>query len=166
MQGPPSRWNKPSPIITTSLEYAPPPSPSDVPTAVSTLLGLTKQLQETLRLWSIRQASETQVSDAYILVGMQFNATVNAFARYHVDLSDLYGVPTELRAVLETCLGDDPSPRALEQYMAQIRNILYNLLQGLQAKQIPYRKAIDSQRFVDQQWVPTPADDYRKRTSR
>ena len=70
----------------TGVSYTPPSSPSDVPTAVSTLLGLTKQLQDVLRLWSVHQASEAQVSDAYILVGMQFNATVNAFARYHVDM--------------------------------------------------------------------------------
>lgn len=71
---------------TSSLHYTPPPSPSDVPTAVSTLLGLTKQLQEMLRLWSVRQASESQVSDAYILVGMQFSVTVNAFGRHHIDM--------------------------------------------------------------------------------
>lgn len=67
---------------------SPPPSTtsSDVPTAVSTLLGLTKQLQEVLRLWSKRQVNEGQVSDAFVLVGMQFNATVNAFSRHHIDM--------------------------------------------------------------------------------
>ncbi len=65
---------------------SPSPPPSDVPTAVSTLLGLTKQLQDVLRLWSEHAASENQVSDAFILVAMQFNATVNAFTRHHVDM--------------------------------------------------------------------------------
>ena len=66
---------------------SPSPPPSDVPTAVSTLLGLTKQLQDVLRLWSVHQASEAQVSDAYILVGMQFNATVNAFTRHSINMT-------------------------------------------------------------------------------
>ena len=65
---------------------SPSPPPSDVPTAVSTLLGLTKQLQDVLRLWSTIEASEAQVSDAFVLVGMQFNATVNAFSRHHIDM--------------------------------------------------------------------------------
>lgn len=65
---------------------SPSPTPSDVPTAVSTLLGLTKQLQDVLRLWSMRQADEGQVSDAFVLVGMQFNATVNAFSRHGIDM--------------------------------------------------------------------------------
>ncbi|KAI0796137.1 hypothetical protein C8Q75DRAFT_803179 [Abortiporus biennis] len=138
-----TRWNsKPSPIITT---YTAPPSPSDVPCAVQTLLGLTKQLQDMLRLWSLEQASETQVSDAYILVGMQFNATVNAFARHHIDMSDLFSIPTELRNVLENCLGEDPSPRVLDHYMPKVRAVIYKLLQGLQTKQSPYKKHVESQ---------------------
>ena len=63
-----------------------PPPPSDVPTAVSTLLGLTKQLQDVLRLWSLCEASEDQVSDAYLLVCMQFNATCSAFKRHGINL--------------------------------------------------------------------------------
>jgi hypothetical protein len=72
--------------MSPSPSPLPSPTPSDVPTAVSTLLGLTKQLQEVLRLWSTRQANEGQVSDAFVLVGMQFNATVNAFSRHHIDM--------------------------------------------------------------------------------
>lgn len=77
----------PSPLRFTSPSPSPSPPPSlpDVPTAVSTLLGLTKQLQDVLRLWSNEQASEEQVSDAFVLVGMQFNATVNAFSGHRID---------------------------------------------------------------------------------
>ncbi|THH32037.1 hypothetical protein EUX98_g2140 [Antrodiella citrinella] len=139
-------WQKSNPTVNTSLNYTPPSSPSDVPTAVSTLLGLTRQLQDVLRLWSLGQASESQVSDAYILVGMQFNATVNAFARYHVDLSDLFSVPAELRNTLEICLGEDPCQRTLDRYMPAVRAIVFTLLQGLQAKQGPYRKAVEGAR--------------------
>ena len=71
-----------------------PPPPSDVPTAVATLLGLTKQLQDVLRLWSVGQASEGQVSDAFVLVGMQFNATVTAFARHHIDMRSVPPSPS------------------------------------------------------------------------
>ncbi|KAI0072637.1 hypothetical protein K474DRAFT_1667579 [Panus rudis PR-1116 ss-1] len=164
-----ARWNKPSPIITTSIQYTPPPSPADVPTAVSTLLGLTKQLQEVLRLWSVHQATETQVSDAYILVGMQFNATVNAFARHHVDMSDLFSIPSELRSVLETCLGEEQSPRTLDRYMPQVRSVIYRLLQGLQSKQAPYRKSMETHQRGSgdsTRWTLSPVmEDFRRRNS-
>lgn len=60
--------------------------PGDVPGAVRSLLLSTKQLQEALRLWSIGQASETQVSDIYVQIGTQFNATIHAFAYHKIDL--------------------------------------------------------------------------------
>ncbi|KAK7687680.1 hypothetical protein QCA50_008896 [Cerrena zonata] len=162
-----ARWAKPSPIITSSLQYTPPPSPADVPTAVSTLLGLTKQLQEVLRLWSVHQATESQVSDAYILVGLQFNATVNAFARHNVDMSDLFSIPTELRTVLETCLGEEQSPRTLDKYMPEIRMVLYNLLQGLQSKQAPYRKSMEAHHRGAEaaRWTMSPVmEEFRRRS--
>ncbi|KAI0759332.1 hypothetical protein BC629DRAFT_1244203, partial [Irpex lacteus] len=109
--------------------------PSDVPTAVSTLLGLTKQLQDVLRLWSEHAASENQVSDAFILVAMQFNATVNAFTRHHVDMQDLLATPTELRSVLEECLGEEPSSLVFDHYIPRVRTVIFKLLQGLQRKQ-------------------------------
>jgi len=157
-------WNKSSPIITTQSHRPHPPSPSsspkpsDVPTAVQTLLGLTKQLQEVLRLWSIRQASEGQVSDAFVLVGMQFNVTVNAFTRHSIDMRDLLSIPDELRAVLEACLGEDPSPRILERYMPKVRTVLYRLLQGLQRKQAPYWRAVEGAR-----WIVPSVEEYTRR---
>ncbi|TCD69111.1 hypothetical protein EIP91_008753 [Steccherinum ochraceum] len=163
------QWGKSRPVVNTGMNYTPPSSPSDVPTAVSTLLGLTKQLQEMLRHWSMGQASESQVSDAYILVGMQFNATVNAFARYHVDMSDLFYIPTELRNTLELCLGEDPCQRTLDRYMPAVRAILYALLQGLQSKQIPYRKAVDSSRphsSGSSTYARSPVDDHNLREFR
>lgn len=75
-----------SPTLS-SPSPSPSPPPSDVPTAVATLLGLTRQLQDVLRLWSDAAAGENQVSDAFVLVGMQFNATVNAFSRHRIDMS-------------------------------------------------------------------------------
>lgn len=129
--------------------------PGDVPTAVHALLLSTKQLQESLRLWSINQATETQVSDVYVQIGTQFNTTIHAFAYHKIDLrlansspstnrpshycgfyfSDIHSIPTDLRTVLEQCLAEDPSPQALAMYMPEVRRVLYKLLKGLQAKQ-------------------------------
>ncbi|PBK91757.1 hypothetical protein ARMGADRAFT_931676 [Armillaria gallica] len=109
--------------------------PGDVPTAVHALLLSTKQLQESLRLWSINQATETQVSDVYVQIGTQFNTTIHAFAYHKIDLSDIHSIPTDLRTVLEQCLAEDPSPQALALYMPEVRRVLYKLLKGLQAKQ-------------------------------
>jgi hypothetical protein len=160
--------------IQPTLRYAPSdaslrksasssPPPSDVPTAVATLLGLTRQLQDVLRLWADREASEAQVSDAFVLVAMQFNATVNAFTRLRIDMKsvsfsfffsgfeyqltdgvcrDLLSIPSELRAVLEDCLGQTPSPSAFAHYIPHVRTVLFHLLQGLQRKQAPYRRAL------------------------
>ncbi|THG98289.1 hypothetical protein EW026_g3879 [Hermanssonia centrifuga] len=154
-------WFKSSPLFTMQTavrsQYKPSsPPPSDVPTAVSTLLGLTKQLQDVLRLWSVYEASEAQVSDAFVLVGMQFNATVTAFNRHGIDMSDLSHIPTDLRSVLEQCLGKEPSQRVLSRYMPKVRTVLYHLLQGLQRKQAPYWKAVEGSRWV----VPDEFDRY------
>ncbi|KAI0689510.1 hypothetical protein BC835DRAFT_252399 [Cytidiella melzeri] len=141
---------------------SPSPSPSDVPTAVATLLGLTKQLQDVLRLWSEQQATEAQVSDAFVLVAMQFNATVNAFTRHHVDMKDLLSIPTELRTVLEECLGENPSHLVFDHYIPRVRIVLFRLLQGLQRKQAPYWKAVEDSRWE----VPQHMDDYNVRYHR
>lgn len=55
---------------------------------------------------------------------------------------DLHQIPTRLRAVLETCLGEDPCPAALEMYQPRIRQQLYELLQGLKGKQGAWRSAV------------------------
>ena len=54
--------------------------------AVSRLLSLTKQLQDVLALWSQRSATVEDVSDAFVLVGSQFDSTVHAFWRVGVDM--------------------------------------------------------------------------------
>ncbi|TFK39555.1 hypothetical protein BDQ12DRAFT_603953, partial [Crucibulum laeve] len=110
-------------------------NPGDVPTAVRSLLNSTKRLQETLRLWSTGQASETQVSDIFVTIGTEFNSTVHAFAYHKIDLSDIHSIPKELREVLEQCLAEDPSPQVLDIFMPSVRQILYKLLKGLQSRQ-------------------------------
>lgn len=127
----------------------------DVPGSVHNLLMSAKQLQELLQRWSVGQATEGQVSEAYVKIGTDFNATIHAFASYHIDLryarimsstcaceqgpgvnySDIYSIPKDLRTVLENCLGEEQSPQTLEQYMPEVRAVLYRLLKGLQSRQ-------------------------------
>ena len=132
--------------------------PGDVPAAVRNLLISTKQLQQSIRQWSIGQASETQVSDIFVQIGTDFNTTIHAFAYHNIDLrsvpanpsiaqmndlvvSDIHSVPQELREVLEQCLAEDPSPQALAIYMTDLRQVLFKLLKGLQLRQEAWRVA-------------------------
>ncbi|KAJ6625957.1 hypothetical protein B0H10DRAFT_1999640 [Mycena sp. CBHHK59/15] len=114
-------------------------TPGDVPTAVRNLLLATKQLQKTLTEWSLGQVSETQVSDVYVQIGTDFNTTIQAFAYHRIDMSDIHSVPKELRAVLEQCLAEDPSPETLAMFMPEVRQVLFKLLRGLQARQEAWR---------------------------
>jgi len=60
-----------------------------VPQAVATLLETTKQLQETLRLWSMSRVSEQHVSDIYVRLGTEFNSTVVAFQNFRIDMRSI-----------------------------------------------------------------------------
>lgn len=112
-----------------------------------------------LRLWSLQQVPDEQVSDVYVTLGNQFNATVTAFQYYDIDLryaysdcsdvlllirfySDLYATPTQLRTVLEDCLSNDPSPDVLAKYRPRVLRIIKELLQGLRSKQPAYWHAV------------------------
>jgi hypothetical protein len=57
-----------------------------VPGTVQNLLISTKRLQEVLRLWSVEQASEGDVSDMYVQIGNELNLTISAFAEHQIDL--------------------------------------------------------------------------------
>ncbi|KAF8236703.1 hypothetical protein L208DRAFT_1251276 [Tricholoma matsutake] len=113
----------------------------DVPGNVHSLLLSSKQMQELLQRWSVGEATEGQVSDAYVKICTDFSATVNAFKGHNIDLTDIHSVPQELRAVLEVCLSEDQSPQVLEQYMPEVRRVLYRLLKGLQSRQDEWRAA-------------------------
>ncbi|KAH7885675.1 hypothetical protein F5I97DRAFT_1130498 [Phlebopus sp. FC_14] len=114
---------------------------ADVPTAVHNLIRAMKSMQETLRLWSINQATPERVSDCYMQFGVEFNTIVRAFEGYDIPTNDLHTIPAGLRSSLENCLGEDPSPYALSLYMPEIRQLLYELLQGLRSKQHAWRRA-------------------------
>ncbi|KAJ8516862.1 hypothetical protein ONZ45_g5859 [Pleurotus djamor] len=112
---------------------------SEVSTAVHQLLLSTKQLQESLRLWSTGQASETEVSDVYVGFGTDLNVVIRAFSAHRIDMNDILSIPQDLRAVLEQCLSEDPSPEALETYMPGVRQVIYKLLKGLQMKEAAWK---------------------------
>ncbi|KAF9525928.1 hypothetical protein CPB83DRAFT_885223 [Crepidotus variabilis] len=122
-------------------------TPSDVSTAVRKLLSSTRRLQEILKLWSTERATESDVSDVYVQIGHEFNATINAFAHYGIELANIHSIPGELRAVLEGCLAEDPSPQVMETFQPELRKVLYKLLKGLQARQDSWRAA--TQRNAD-----------------
>ncbi|KAF9244214.1 hypothetical protein BU15DRAFT_42269, partial [Melanogaster broomeanus] len=114
---------------------------ADVSTAVHNLIRAMKGIQDSLRLWSSQQATPEQVSDCYMQFGVEFNIIVRAFEGYDIPTSDLHAIPARLRTMLEDCLGEDPSPNALKQYMPEVRQIFYELLQGLRSKQYAWRNA-------------------------
>jgi len=58
----------------------------EVPSTVQNLLLSTKRLQDVLRLWSVEQATEGDVSDLYVQIGNQLNQTINAFAQHQIDM--------------------------------------------------------------------------------
>ena len=59
-------------------------SRADVSTAMHNLILAMKHIQETLRLWSLEQASSEQVSDCYMQFGVEFNVIVRAFEEYGI----------------------------------------------------------------------------------
>lgn len=99
------------------------------------LLVATKQLLETLTMWSTGRATEGEVSDVYVRLGYEFNIACRAFNAIGVDTSDLGPVPDLLRTILEETLSQDASQQSLEKYLPRIRDIIINLLHGLKKKQ-------------------------------
>jgi hypothetical protein len=140
--------------------------PRDVPTAVNALLDATRKLEEALQRWCTLQGTEVEVSDIYVTVGNEFHAMVASFAYYKIDMryvyiptlpacstltrnfqsSDVRGFPEELRAILEECLSEDPTPDNVNYLMPQVRSIIAKLLVGLRNKQSPYWQAVRSTR--------------------
>ncbi|KAF7982519.1 hypothetical protein HWV62_28130 [Athelia sp. TMB] len=118
----------------------------DVPIAVGNLLVATKDLESALRNWSAGRASENEVSDTYVVVGTEFNNMITAFAQHGIDLSEIHSVPTDLRTVLESCLGEEPSPYILEDYMPDVRTIVWNLLRCLKMKREAWRGVVNGGR--------------------
>jgi hypothetical protein len=60
--------------------------PDQVPSAVQNLLNSARRLLQVLRLWSVEQATEDEVSDLYVKIGNDLNIAISAFAQHQIDL--------------------------------------------------------------------------------
>jgi hypothetical protein len=108
---------------------------STIEKSVTHLLVATKQLLETLTMWSRGNAAESEVSDVYVRLGYEFNIACRAFNAIGVDTNDLGPVPDLLRAILEDTLSQEANQASLDKYLPRIRDIIINLLHGLKKKQ-------------------------------
>ncbi|KAK4992593.1 Bud site selection protein 6 [Elasticomyces elasticus] len=108
---------------------------STIEKSVTHLLVATKQLLETLTMWSRGTATENEVSDVYVRLGYEFNIACRAFNAIGVETSDLGPVPDLLRAILEETLSQEASQASLDRFLPRIRDIIINLLHGLKKKQ-------------------------------
>lgn len=54
----------------------------------------------------------------------------------------------DLRGALETCLSEHPSPEALNDNIPRIRNVIYTLLKGLQARQAAWQAASGRESYM------------------
>ncbi|KAG0055952.1 Bud site selection protein 6 [Gryganskiella cystojenkinii] len=107
---------------------------------VTKLLVATKQLLESLTLWSQKKMTEEQVSDIFVQLATQFNLACQSFHDVGIETRELAHIPDDLRGCLETALGEEPSPHSLDQYLPKIKEIIINLLQGLRLKQNIFRE--------------------------
>ncbi|KAF9985612.1 Bud site selection protein 6 [Mortierella antarctica] len=112
---------------------------SPIEATVTKLLVATKQLLESLTLWSNRKMTEEQVSDIFVQLATQFNLASQSFHEVGIDTSELAHIPDDLRNCLEMALGEEPSPVSLDQYLPNIKSIIIKLLQGLRQKQNIFR---------------------------
>jgi hypothetical protein len=108
---------------------------SQIEKSVTHLLVATKQLLETLTLWSRGTATESEVSDVYVRLGYEFNIASRAFNAIGVDTNDLGNVPELLRGILEETLSQEASQQSLDNFLPRIRDIIISLLHGLKKKQ-------------------------------
>jgi hypothetical protein len=76
--------------VSSLKDLHPQKNPDQVPSTVQKLLISTQRLQEVLRLWSVGQASEGDVSDTYVQIGNELNLTISAFAQHQIDLRYVY----------------------------------------------------------------------------
>ncbi|GAM82890.1 hypothetical protein ANO11243_008760 [Dothideomycetidae sp. 11243] len=122
------------------LQQQPQQQLSQIEKSVTHLLVATKQLLETLTMWSRGQATETEVSDVYVRLGYEFNIACRAFNNIGVETADLGPVPDLLRAILEETLSQEATQASLDRFLPRIRDIIINLLHGLKKKQSRLRQ--------------------------
>ncbi|WPH01170.1 Hypothetical protein R9X50_00400600 [Acrodontium crateriforme] len=132
--------------VARSRQQNPQQQLSTIEKSVTHLLVATKQLLETLTMWSRGTANEGEVSDVYVRLGYEFNIACRAFNAINVDTSDLGPVPDLLRGILEDTLSQEASQASLDKYLPRIRDIIINLLHGLKKKQQRLRQRTGSVR--------------------
>ncbi|KAK6396820.1 hypothetical protein LTR65_008718 [Meristemomyces frigidus] len=137
--------------------YQPQQQLSTIEKSVTHLLVATKQLLETLTMWSRGTASESEVSDVYVRLGYEFNIACRAFNAIGVDTGDLGPVPDLLRNILEDTLSQEASQASLDKFLPKIRDIIINLLHGLKKKQQRLRQKTGSLREGDGSKPPRQA---------
>ncbi|ODV64506.1 formin-mediated actin nucleation enhancer, partial [Ascoidea rubescens DSM 1968] len=108
---------------------------STIESNVTRLLVATKHLLNSLTQWAKLNASEKDVSDAYVELGNNFKLSCKAFSAAGVDVSDLGDVPYDLRVVLESALCEPASQETLDKFLPKIREIIVRLLNNLKKKQ-------------------------------
>ncbi|WWD22315.1 hypothetical protein CI109_106806 [Kwoniella shandongensis] len=117
---------------------------SALDSSITRLLVTTKQLLQGLEQWSQRVISENDVSDIYVRLGNGFEVCIQAFQRAGIPTAELDSIPNDLRACLEQCLSYEQNHEALEVYLPEIRQIIYNLLHGLKQKQAAYKRLVQN----------------------
>ncbi|KIJ54856.1 hypothetical protein M422DRAFT_240944 [Sphaerobolus stellatus SS14] len=108
--------------------------------AMTQLMKDVKFLLEALTEWSQGKANDARISNIYVQLGNTFTDVKSAFKRWGIDMSELIMMPEDLRSHLELCLSEEPSPSVLQSYLPNIHKAIANMLQGLKAKHILYRR--------------------------
>ncbi|KAI9636003.1 actin interacting protein 3-domain-containing protein, partial [Dioszegia hungarica] len=108
--------------------------------SITRLLVVTKQLLQGLEQWAQGYLTEENVSDIYVRLGDGFETCVGAFHRVGISTRELDAIPSDLRVCLEQCLAEDPCQESLNLYLPAIRQIIYNLLEGLKRRQALYKR--------------------------
>ncbi|KAH8550765.1 actin interacting protein 3-domain-containing protein [Umbelopsis sp. PMI_123] len=112
----------------------------EIEQTVTQLLRTTKNLLETLTLWSQGRAGAHHIHEIYSSLRAQFQNASDAFEAEGINMSDLRNVPTDLYDCVNRALREEPSTSVLEQHLPSIRDIIVHLLHGLRSKQALFRE--------------------------
>ncbi|RUS19747.1 hypothetical protein BC937DRAFT_87010, partial [Endogone sp. FLAS-F59071] len=160
----PKRHNHPEAIQTIYLAVncvIRSPQMMVIDQTVTRLLMATKQLLESLTLWSNGRMSVQQIYEIFNFLCSQFTSASRAFEAANIPMSfphtenyfphysfllfvpdsfssDLSQIPADLRVSIDNALAE-PSG-SLETHLPPIREVILKLLQGLKRKQAMYRE--------------------------
>ncbi|KAI9286615.1 actin interacting protein 3-domain-containing protein [Umbelopsis sp. AD052] len=112
----------------------------EIEQTVTQLLRTTKNLLETLTMWSQGRVGAHHIHEIYGSLRGQFQNASDAFEAEGINMSDLRNVPTDLYDCVNRALREEPSTSVLEQHLPSIRDIIVHLLHGLRSKQALFRE--------------------------